>query len=278
MKVIILKILSALGLKLLKQADYENIWRGLNSYRNLTHSMDLISRISPSLQSSFQDIFIKNYKDARSQILQDIFVLVVLGSKRNGYFIEAGASDGLECSNTFLLEKNFDWKGLLVEPSREGFRQIGGNRKAIAINFALFSSSKDLIEFRETVSPGLSSLTDFSNNDYMSSQRIDKSRYMVETITLQDALKLADAPKEIDFLSLDTEGSEFEILKNFDFNSFTFSVIAVEHAFSEQREKVFDLLSSNGYKRVLSEISAYDDWYVNHKIVLELGDRNIILD
>jgi FkbM family methyltransferase len=222
MKAIILKIFSALGLKLMKRIEYENIWRGLNSYRNLTYSMDLISRIPPSLQSLFQDIFIKNYKDARSQILQDIFVLAVLGSKKNGYFIEAGASDGLECSNTFLLEKNFNWKGLLVEPSRESFRHIGGNRNAMAINFALFSTSKDLIEFRETVSPGLSSLTDFSNNDYMSNQRIDKSRYMVETITLQDALMLADAPKEIDFLSLDTEGSEFEILKDFDFNSFTF--------------------------------------------------------
>ena len=225
-----------------------------------------------------QDIFIKNYKEARSQILQDIFVLAVLGSKKNGYFIEAGASDGLECSNTYLLEKNFGWKGLLVEPSRESFRHIGENRLAMAINFALFSTSKDLIEFRETFSPGLSSLTDFSNNDYMSSQRIDKSRYKVETITLQDALKLANAPKEIDFLSLDTEGSEFEILKNFDFNSFTFSVITVEHAFSGQREKVFDLLSLNGYKRVLSEISAYDDWYINHKIALELRDKKVILD
>jgi FkbM family methyltransferase len=278
MKAIIIKVLSSLGIKLLKRNDYENLSRNLDHYRNLCYSIELISEIPISLRTSFQDIFIRNYKDAHSQILQDIFVLSVLSSKRNGFFVEAGASDGLDCSNTFLLEKNFDWDGILIEPSRESFKNIGLNRKSAAINLALFSSSKDSMEFRETVSPGLSGLTEFSGNGVMADLRIDKARYEVRTISLIDVLYLINAPKEIDYLSLDTEGSEFEILKDFDFNTYSFSVITVEHGYSREREKVYELLTSNNYRRVLTEFSAYDDWYINHKIELELRDKNIILD
>jgi FkbM family methyltransferase len=273
MKKLIQKILGLFGIKILRTVDFEKLWIDLSTYRNLKYSIELLSEVPFSLRQIFQDIFIENYKQSRSQILQDIFVLAVLDSKKNGYFVEAGASDGLDCSNTFLLEKNFDWNGLLIEPSKLGFNKIASNRKASAINFALFSASGLSMKFRETVSPGLSSLSDFSNNDYMSSQRVDKLVYQVETITLQDALNNAGAPKVVDFLSLDTEGSEFEILKNFDFNSYSFSVITVEHAFSEQREKVYELLTSNGYQRVLSDISVYDDWYINEKLFTPLRDK-----
>jgi FkbM family methyltransferase len=273
MKKLIQKILELFGIKILRTADFEKLWVDLTTYRNLKYSIELLSEVPLSLRQIFQDIFIENYKHSRSQILQDIFVLAVLGPKKNGYFVEAGASDGLDCSNTFLLEKNFDWNGLLIEPSKLSFKKIAFNRKASAINSALFSASGLNMQFRETVSPGLSSLSDFSNNDYMSSQRVDKLVYQVETITLQDALNNAGAPKVVDFLSLDTEGSEFEILKNFDFNTYSFSVITVEHAFSEQRERVYELLTSNGYQRVLSDISAYDDWYINENLLTPLRDK-----
>jgi hypothetical protein len=50
-------------------------------------------------------------------------------------------------------------------------------------------------------------------------------------------------------------------------------VITVEHAFSEQRERVYELLTSNGYQRVLSDISAYDDWYINENLLTPLRDK-----
>jgi FkbM family methyltransferase len=273
MKKLIQKILELFRVKILREADFEKHWLDLTAYRNLKYSIELLSEVPAGLRQVFQDVFIENYKQSRSQILQDIFVLAVLDSKKHGYFVEAGASDGLDCSNTFLLEKNFGWNGLLIEPSRLSFKKIEANRKASAINFALFSASGISMQFRETVSPGLSSLSDFSNNDYMSSQRVDKLVYQVETITLQDALNNAGGPKVVDFLSLDTEGSEFEILKDFDFNSYSFSVITVEHAFSEQREKICELLTSNGYQRVLVDISAYDDWYINENLFTPLRDK-----
>jgi hypothetical protein len=70
------------------------------------------------------------------------------------------------------------------------------------------------------------------------------------------------APKYIEFLSIDTEGSEFEILKNFDFRSYRFGAICVEHNFAETRGKIYILLLENGYQQVHADLSDFDDWYV----------------
>ena len=70
------------------------------------------------------------------------------------------------------------------------------------------------------------------------------------------------APKIIDYLSIDTEGSEYEILKNFDFKSYKLKVITCEHNYNENREKIYNLLSDNGYKRKLTKISKFEDWYI----------------
>jgi hypothetical protein len=84
---------------------------------------------------------------------------------------------------------------------------------------------------------------------------------MVETVTLSDLLKSHNAPTVIDFLSIDTEGSEFEILNSFDFKEYSFNFICVEHNYTNKRDRIFDLLTSNGYRRILSHISKWDDWY-----------------
>tara|TARA_B100000780_G_C20781390_1_gene310300 strand:+ start:75 stop:314 length:240 start_codon:yes stop_codon:yes gene_type:complete len=68
-----------------------------------------------------------------------------------------------------------------------------------------------------------------------------------------------NAPRLIDYLSIDTEDSEFEILKNFDFNNYKFRVITCEHNFNKNREKIYKLLTANGYRR------KFEDWYVLEK-------------
>jgi hypothetical protein len=79
---------------------------------------------------------------------------------------------------------------------------------------------------------------------------------------LQDLLVENNAPNLIDYFSIDTEGSEFDILNAFDFSKFTFKCITVEHNYHEVvRENIYQLLINNGYQRVLEHISAHDDWY-----------------
>jgi hypothetical protein len=74
------------------------------------------------------------------------------------------------------------------------------------------------------------------------------------------------APKIIDFLSIDTEGSEFEILKNFDFNTYKFRVICIEHNYnSKVRKKISMLLKKNMYNQGFICLTGHDDFYVHTK-------------
>ena len=87
-------------------------------------------------------------------------------------------------------------------------------------------------------------------------------KYSVNSISLNDLLKKYNAPKNIDYLSIDTEGSEFEILNNFDFSFYDIKIITCEHNFGKNREKVHQLLKKNGYIRKMKEFSKFDDWYI----------------
>jgi hypothetical protein len=85
---------------------------------------------------------------------------------------------------------------------------------------------------------------------------------LVETISLNDMLDHHAVPAEIDYLSVDTEGSEYQILSHFDFKRRNVNVITVEHNHTENRDRLFQLLSSQGYRRVFESFSDFDDWYV----------------
>lgn len=81
-------------------------------------------------------------------------------------------------------------------------------------------------------------------------------------MSLSDLLKRLDAPRVIDFVSIDTEGSERDILSVFPFEDWQISIMTVEHNFRPDRAVMHDILSANGFVRVLPELSQFDDWYV----------------
>jgi hypothetical protein len=88
--------------------------------------------------------------------------------------------------------------------------------------------------------------------------------YGVDTISLNDLLEQFNAPSRIDYLSIDTEGSELRILSSLDFQKYDIRIITVEHNGTQQREKIFSLLSSKGFVRKFQEFSLFDDWYVKN--------------
>ena len=125
-------------------------------------------------------------------------------------------------------------------------------------------TGKELI-FNEVDDGELSTIDEFSSSDQHKNRRLNGRQYKVNTISLKDLLIKYDAPKLIDYLSIDTEGSEFEILKNFDFDNFKFRVITCEHNYNDNREKIYKLLTDNGYIRKFVNISKFEDWYVYEK-------------
>jgi FkbM family methyltransferase len=201
--------------------------------------------------------------NSQSQLMQDIFVLCELNFKENGYFVEFGATNGVELSNSHLLEKEFGWKGILAEPAKVWHKDLRENRTSFIEEKCVWTNSSSILEFSEVSSPELSTILSYQNNgDWASSQREQSTTYQVETISLVDLLDKYQAPKIIDYLSIDTEGSEFEILSNFDFSKYRFQAITCEHNYTPERERIYQLLTKNGYIRKYPFLSKWDDWYV----------------
>jgi FkbM family methyltransferase len=200
--------------------------------------------------------------ESKSQLNQDMFVLAELGFKRNGYFVEFGATNGVDLSNTHLLEKEMGWTGILAEPAASWYIALPKNRSCHIDFNCVWSKTGETLEFNNTLDAELSTIDIFSNGDEHAKARKAGLKYDVNTISLLDLLKKYNAPRVIDYLSIDTEGSEFEILSAFDFDAYQFRVITCEHNYTPMREKIYDLLTSKGYTRKFPNLSRFDDWYV----------------
>lgn len=216
-----------------------------------------------NLPSSHAERLLLLLPRSRSQFRQDLFVLSHLQFKENGYFVEFGATNGIDLSNSYLLETEFSWRGILVEPAKFWHKSLRENRPLANIEeMCVWSESNHCLDFNESDFAELSTINSFSSIDIHANRRLIGSRYTVTSISLNDLLRKYNSPKHIDYLSIDTEGSEFKILSALDFSEFSFGVITVEHNFSDSRQNLHSLLTSNGYKRVFEEISGVDDWYI----------------
>lgn len=172
----------------------------------------------------------------------------------------------VDLSNTYLLEKDFGWTGILAEPAKIWHADLLNNRTAVIDFDCVWEESGRSLPFAVVESAEFSTLGAFSNAGAHKKTRKSADWQTVNTVSLNDLLERHGAPAAIDYLSIDTEGSELAILKAFDFGRHTFSVITCEHNFSNQRKDIYELLTRNGYVRVFDGLSRWDDWYVHASI------------
>lgn len=199
------------------------------------------------------------------QNFQDIFALWANRMRREGWFVEFGALGGINVSNSYLLER-LGWSGVVAEP-HPGFRdQLTQNRRCHISTDCVWTTTGETVTFQAVKGrPALSTIAGLDYDDVQSRRgaRDNCVLHEVPTISLLDLLRSCDAPPEIDFLSIDTEGSELPILTAFDFSAYRFGAIVVEHGYSSQRDPIHVLLAGHGYVRVWTEVSDHDDWYVH---------------
>ena len=232
----------------------------LNHKKNVKDAHDL--GFLRSLDTQYAGKALELLSSSQAQLFQDVFVLLLTGLKKNGYFVEFGATNGFDLSNTYLLEKEFGWNGILAEPAKIWHNDLKQNRSSNISLECVWSKTGEILEFDEANSAELSTISSLNTMDLHSAERKNSKKYQVSSISLNDLLKKYDAPKNIDYISIDTEGSEFQLLEAFDFN-YNFSVITVEHNYTKYRSKIHDLLTSHGYHQVMKDFSDFDDWYVN---------------
>jgi FkbM family methyltransferase len=202
-----------------------------------------------------------------SQRNQDTDIVDFYKGKLNGFFVDIGATNGISISNTYLLESEYNWKGICVEPVPDVFKKLVKNRKASCCNKAVFSRSNEVVLFDIAYDHNTNDLSGIQEFIDCHKEVVNKHKRTIKmtTISLNDLLAENNAPSFMEYLSIDTEGSELEILKHLDFSKYAFGRIDVEHNHVEpRRTELNKLLTSNGYK-FLKE-NDVDDCYIHSSL------------
>jgi FkbM family methyltransferase len=191
-----------------------------------------------------------------SQILQDKWVTeTIFPGVTNGYFVDVGSGDGIEDSNTKLLEEK-GWRGVCIDP----FPTNMETRSCQMFKEVVFSEPGRVIEFR--IAAGISGITDTHGRWKDATE--SAPTVMLTTVTLDDILARAKAPPFIHFMSLDIEGAELEALRGFSFDRYTIGALAIEHNYELQKQnQILELLTQHGYTRTHSW--HHDDFYVHER-------------
>ena len=199
-----------------------------------------------------------------SQAGQDKWVLEIMEHKKSPkFFVDIGAYDGVNTSNTFALEQQ-GWTGACIEASPEVFQALIVNRpncKNLNVAAASFEGEINFSGFSSTS---------------------DKNAPLVPCSKLETILELAKAPYEIDYMSMDIEGMEPDVLLSFDFSKYQINTATIEHNLymdgPVNKNLIFKIMSNNGFERVVEDapcldtnplyyMKPYEDWYVNKKIL-----------
>lgn len=218
--------------------------------------------IRAGLPIDLVEYIVSNFHHSHSQLQQDLIALFLFGDNA-GVFCEVGGGDGITYSNSYLLE-NLGWKGLIVEPAKANLKKIAENRSCDVVRKAAYSVSDLNLKFVETKNLELSTLDKFKDSDTNASDRFSISgEYNVKTTSLTEIFGEFNFPTIFEYLSIDTEGSELEVLKGLNFDKFSPILITVEHNFTANRELILDYLSVLGYQKICSGFSRHDDWYLH---------------
>ena len=248
------RLLRTMGVGLTRYETLQELWASSRAAGD-------VAFISAMPETVVYDV-VQNLPYSKAQLRQDLFVLAELDFRSNGFFVEFGATNGVDLNNTHLLEERFGWNGILAEPARIWRDELTSNRRCHIVFDCVWSRSGETVLFNEVDRPEFSTVERYSDQDLHGALRRRGTTYPVQTISLLDLLDQHGAPKHIDYLSIDTEGSEYSILSAFDFDAYRFSIITCEHNYTSNRGRVEALLTSHGYERRLAELSHHDDWYV----------------
>jgi FkbM family methyltransferase len=201
----------------------------------------------------------------RSQLLNEAWILWRTNAKEHGYFVELGAGDGLNRSNSYLLEWTCGWSGIVAEPHPDFADSLRRNRGCFVSTKCVYARSGETLEFILARDRRRSRIAAIEPVDAAKAARQrDYRTVSVESIGLDDLLDEARAPSDIDYISIDAEGAELEILRTFDVRRWNVRLFTIAHNFSARRGAVEELLARNGYTRVWPEIDQADDWYVKN--------------
>lgn len=197
-------------------------------------------------------------------VIHDIFHY-----KKNGYFVDLAASDGVTINNTLLLEKELGWNGVCIEPNPAFFNKLQNSRNCIVKSDVIDKVNGSIVQFR-TDNGELGGIvdSDTDNNHKIRGRQLKNAIILnLQTKTLESLLDEVNAPKVIDYLSLDIEGAEERVLLGFPFHKYTFLALTIERP----TKPLENVLFQNGYvfvrkSRNASGKETFDSFYLHKSI------------
>lgn len=189
-----------------------------------------------------------------SQTGEDHIIEKYFGKDYIGGCIEIGAADGTGNSNTKYFEEK-GWYSLCIEPNPYYFEQLKNNRSN-SINYAISNVNDNLIFNIVNIEDS------YIHQDAMSSLKIDKRLYdhhkklgynmsiipiTVKAITLDYCIEHFYKYDTIDFISIDTEGTELDVIKGFSIEKWNPKLLVIENNFNDYSIESF--LYVHGYKK-----------------------------
>lgn len=194
-----------------------------------------------------------------SQAGQDRWVDTMTGGRLGGFFVDLGAYDGVQTSNTLGLVEERGWSGLCVEANPDYYDALVRNRPESFLVHAAVAGSIGLLHWAHQQATA------------------DLLAPTVPAKTLGQLLDEANAPERVDYLSIDVEGMEFEVFEAYDFSR-RVDLLTVEHNLycdgPANKNRLHALLTSRGFIRVVEDapcldpnplyyLQPYEDWYAN---------------
>lgn len=203
----------------------------------------------------------------QAQLNQDVFALL-MNKFRTGFFLEIGANDGFTFSNTVYLEKEFGWKGILIEANPKYMASLSARKGAVVVNKAV-SSGKGAATF---IDAGLYGGLESSLDESHRARTDGAASIMVECMGLQEILDTSAAPTRVDFISVDVEGGEIPIVEQMVSVNRRFGCGCIEHnGRGTDYAHMVRLLGNAGYRVVWEDQTVHDLFFVDNELTSRLG-------
>jgi FkbM family methyltransferase len=204
-----------------------------------------------------------------SQSGEDKVLISIFSGVCDGKYVELGALDGLTYSNTYAFNQDMGWRGILIEPSPTSFSSLRANRaNEISLVHAAVCKERSQLHFIDQRN-AIAGLWEFSSPSFR--ERfwpgvLREHGTPVYCLPMSDIILTGSGQSShffADFLSLDVEGGELQVLESLNFNVTAFGVVIVEADGSNatKDQLVRDLLEANGYS-YMGPIKQ-NDWFTN---------------
>ena len=191
-----------------------------------------------------------------SQFKQDSYLETnIFKGYKNGIYVDVGAHDGVSLNNTLYFEKNNNWTGINIEPIKKVFDNLVSNRpNDINLNCAVCNNDGET-EF--LCNTGYTEMLSGIKNTFDSRhlQRLQhENRQMGSTteVIKVSTIKLETICNEnnishINYLSIDVEGAEFEVIKSINFDKVFIDVIGFENNYDDTSVPVVKYLEDKNF-------------------------------